>query len=129
MEKSDDEIVASIKKAALTRLMFFIFPSFPFVYLLRYYGAIDRDQLYVAFLLLSVIAKLLFVSALVEEQVTAMNEMKARILTAATANESRRTFLRYVFHELRIPLNTITMGIAVVEDRKGTIDICVSNYI
>ena len=53
-----------------------------------------------------------------------MNEMKARILTAATANESRRTFLRYVFHELRIPLNTITMGIAVVEDRKGTIDIC-----
>ena len=125
VEKSDDEIVASIKKAALTRLMFFIFPSFPFVYLLRYYGAIDRDQLYVAFLLLSVIAKLLFVSALVEEQVTAMNEMKARILTAATANESRRTFLRYVFHELRIPLNTITMGIAVVEDRKGTIDICI----
>ena len=119
MEKSDDEIVASIKKVALTKLMFILFPAFPLAYLLRLYGAIDRDQLYVAFLLLSVTAKLLFVSSLVEEQVTAIDQMQARTMTVATANESRRTFLRYVFHELRIPLNTITMGIAVVEDRRG----------
>ena len=29
--------------------------------------------------------------------------------------ESRRQFLRYIFHEVRVPLNTLTMGISVLK--------------
>lgn len=122
LRRRDDEIIASVKKTALMRLMFFIFPIFPLAYLLKFCGVIDRDQLYVTFVLLSVIAKHLFVSSLVDIQISATDDINSRMAAEAMANESRRIFLRYVFHELRIPLNTITMGMAIIEDRRGGID-------
>lgn len=115
----DEDLVAATKKASLTRLIYIIFPTFPISYLFGYFGTIDRDELYVAFVLLSVTAKLLFVSALIDEQVSVTEKIKTRREAERMVNETRRSFLRYVFHELRIPLNTITMGMAVIEDDKG----------
>lgn len=37
-----------------------------------------------------------------------------------SANEARRAFLRYVFHEVRVPLNSITMGLYILNDELGT---------
>ena len=31
------------------------------------------------------------------------------------ANEAQRHFLRYVFHEVRVPLNTIRLGLETIE--------------
>ena len=118
---SDDELIAATKRKSLTRLIFILFPSFPVVYLLRYMNVINRDHLYVGFVLLSVLAKLCFVNYLVEAQLDVIGKINLRKHSEGIANETRRAFLRYVFHELRTPLNTLTMGMAVIDDEKGNI--------
>jgi hypothetical protein len=115
----DEDLMAATKKASLSRLINVVFPAFPILYLIGYFGKLNRDELYVGFVLLSVLAKLLFVSALIDEQVTVTEEIKMRNEAEIMVNETRRSFLRYVFHELRIPLNTITMGMAVIENNRG----------
>lgn len=115
----DDDIMAATKKASLSRLINVVFPTFPILYLVGYFGRLDRDELYVGFVLLSVLAKLLFVSALIDEQVMVTEKIKMRNEADDLVNDTRRSFLRYVFHELRIPLNTITMGMAVIENNRG----------
>lgn len=115
----DEDLVAATKKASLSLLINIIFPTFPILYFIGYFGRLNRDQLNVGFALLSVLAKLLFVSALIDEQVTITEEIKTRKEAEIMVNETRRSFLRYVFHELRIPLNTITMGMAVIENDRG----------
>lgn len=114
-KKKDADLVTATKKVSLLRLIYIIFPAFPIVYLFAYYEKLDRDQLNVAFVLLSVAAKLLFVGALIEEQISVTEHIRCRRDAESMVNETRRTFLRYVFHELRIPLNTITMGMAIIE--------------
>jgi signal transduction histidine kinase len=115
----DEDLMAATKKASLSRLINVVFPAFPILYLVGYFGKLNRDELYVGFVLLSVLAKLLFVSALIDEQITVTEEIKMRNEAEIMVNETRRSFLRYVFHELRIPLNTITMGMAVIEKNRG----------
>jgi two-component system sensor histidine kinase/response regulator FitF len=35
------------------------------------------------------------------------------------ANEARRSFMKYLFHEVRTPLNSISMGIELIEESRG----------
>jgi signal transduction histidine kinase len=55
------------------------------------------------------ISKVLFII------ITSLESYYVRVLLEKKANESRQQFLRYVFHEVRVPLNTITMGLAVMK--------------
>lgn len=70
----------------------------------------DRDEVVVANMLIGLITKLFFVSTLSMESVVMQFASERKV------NDRRRQFLRYVFHEVRVPLNTITMGITVLKD-------------
>jgi signal transduction histidine kinase len=120
---SDDEIIAESKKIFLTRLICAVFPQFPIIYLFGFFRILNRDQLYVAFVMLSVAAKLLFVSALVDEQIHVTEQIRVHREAETKFNDTRRSFLRYLFHELRTPLNTITLGMAVIENNRGEVTI------
>ena len=39
--------------------------------------------------------------------------------TFRNITESRRNFLKYIFHELRSPLNSLTIGIEILENCDG----------
>ena len=71
---------------------------------------LDRDEVVVANMLIGLVVKLVFVSTLSLESVVMQFASERKV------NERRRQFLRYVFHEVRVPLNTITMGITVLKD-------------
>jgi signal transduction histidine kinase len=59
-----------------------------------------------------IFAKLVFVG------VMSMESTVLELASEQLAGESRRQLMRYLFHEVRDPLNTITMGIvALKEDR------------
>ena len=66
--------------------------------------------------LLFVAGKLYFLEVLMSYTMLRENTMEAQILADIRANEARNTFLRYVFHEMRVPLNTVSMGLAIVSD-------------
>ena len=61
-------------------------------------------------MLASVLLKMVLVSVLSLESVILQFASEKKV------SDSRREFLRYVFHEVRVPLNTITMGIAILKD-------------
>lgn len=71
---------------------------------------LDRDEVVVANMLIGLVTKLIFVSTLSMESVVMQFASERKV------NDRRRQFLRYVFHEVRVPLNTITMGITILKD-------------
>ena len=112
-------IAAANRRKALIVLVAVLFPLFPVIYLLGWLRAFDRDQVAIAYVVVSVVAKLLFVSSLIDTQVYLSDSLEADRKTEKIVQDSRRDFLRYVFHELRIPLNTMTIGIGFIEEDKG----------
>ena len=55
------------------------------------------------------VLKFVFVSAISLEATMLQMAAERRL------NESRRQLINYIFHEVRVPLNTITMGISVLK--------------
>ena len=105
----------------LIALIAIIFPLFPFINLLGWVHVLDRDQTAIGYVLVSLLAKLLFVSTLSDSQVHLTDSMDIQRQTERLTQDSRRDFLRYVFHELRIPLNTLTIGIGMLLEDKDTL--------
>ena len=71
---------------------------------------IDRDQSVVANMVLGLFLKMVLVCVLSLESVILQLASERKI------NETRKNFLRYVFHEVRVPLSTLTMGISVLKE-------------
>ena len=112
-------IAAANRQKALIVLVAILFPLFPVIYLLAWLHVFDRDKVAIAYVFVSVVAKLLFVSSLIDTQVHMSDSLEADRKTEKLVQDSRRNFLRYVFHELRIPLNTLTIGIGFIQEDKG----------
>jgi len=119
---SDKSLFISATRNTLLMLTCGILPIVPILYLCRLYHLIDRDQLDVSNVLVNVFVYLIFLNSLVDEQINVAEKIKSREEAELLANETRRTFLRYVFHELRIPLNTVTMGMTLMENIDSSIE-------
>ena len=99
------------KKLALQLLYFF--PSFLIVYLLSLSRAINHDTTAVLFMVCNTSTKIVFVAILMASHV----EVLYVLFVAEThLNDAKRAFLRYIMHEVRVPLNSITMGIGLLEE-------------
>lgn len=98
-----------------------VFPLFPLIYFLGWRHMLDRDQVAIGYILVSLTSKLLFVSTLLDAQVYLTDSMENQQQTENFAQSSRQDFLRFVFHELRIPLNTLTIGIGLLSEEKNTL--------
>jgi signal transduction histidine kinase len=101
---------------SLFRFTWAILPLLPILLYIYDKRIINRDQLQIAYIILTLFAFWIFLNAIVEDQIHVAQKIRFREEAETLANATRRTFLRYVFHELRIPLNTVTMGMAVLEN-------------
>ena len=45
----------------------------------------------------------------------ALQEVEKALAEEKRANEARREFMKYIFHEVRTPLNSLTMGLDILE--------------
>ena len=103
--------VKTRKKLAWQLLCFF--PSFPIVYFLSLRRIISHDMTVVLFMVCNISTKIIFVAILMAAHV----EVLYMLFIAEThLNASKRAFLRYVMHEVRVPLSSITMGIGLLEE-------------
>ena len=99
-----------IKKRRLTFLLFSLLPSFPIVYALAASGALSPDAALVCFRVCSMSTKVFYVIVMMNAHTDLTH-----LLANADLNETRRAFLRYVMHEVRIPLNSVSAGIGVMK--------------
>ena len=94
----------------------FILPLYTVNYLLAWGKIINAAVTIAVYQVLSVATKGLFSSVTMDIHFdllvaarTSLSEENDRL-----ASESRRAFLKYIFHELRSPLNSLTIGIEIL---------------
>jgi hypothetical protein len=97
-------LAQSAKKRALSRLVILLMPLFPLVNILQYTHVFDRDEGFIAYELLGVVAKLLFLSTMSDAHISLSQTVSILRLSAEeAANATRRTFLRYVSVRIHAP--------------------------
>lgn len=108
------------------------FPLFPTAFFSAIFGLIDNTQLSLANGILNFATKALFSAILMYGHLECLNPTRFQYLAEKRANDARRVFLRYVFHEVRSPLNSMTLGVHVLQsypelminsDCKDTLDL------
>jgi two-component system sensor histidine kinase BarA len=99
------------------------FALFPVNYLLSHYGWLTPGETIGVFEVLSVATKSLYVAVIMDVHLEMLIQTQRALTEEQRANDARRAFLKYIFHEVRTPLNSLTMGIELLQrsdDLKGT---------
>ena len=107
------------RRSRLCRTFLYVVTLHVVVYLVAVTGLIDHNTTLVGLLISDVWAKLFVTVAATEEHADVLNPLVYDLIQERTANEARREFLRYIFHEVRVPLNTVTMGIEILSKSEG----------
>jgi hypothetical protein len=95
------EITSIIKMRSMSLLILLNYPAFAMVHLFGYMGILDRDGVFIGYQFFGVFTKILFVGNLTEAHLGMFELRNLQISALKVANETRRNFLRFVFHEVR----------------------------
>ena len=104
-----------VKQHRLVLWITFTMPLFPLTYLLAAVRVINQEQSAMVFITLSMLIKGIYAAVLMDLNADALVTYKWRLRLELGANDSRRAFMKYIFHEVRTPLNSISMGIDILE--------------
>jgi signal transduction histidine kinase len=114
---------------SLATWMAIVCPLFPLNYLLAATKVIGPGESVGVFLLLTLLLKAFFAASLADAHTLSLIDRQKELEKNAIdkifydlekeryANESRRTFFKFLFHEVRTPLNTLTIGIELLSTR------------
>lgn len=92
-----------------------IIPLFPLWYMIVVFGGVDRATTISIFQVLTFFSKATFSVIVTDTHIQLLSPAIRALIEERRANEARRAFLRYIFHEVRTPLNSLTMGIDILE--------------
>jgi signal transduction histidine kinase len=84
------------------------------IHLLAVSHVLSASQAYVCFVACNVYSNALCVHALSDNYSRLAHSLTTVATAAAQANASRSQFLRYIFHEIRNPLNSLSLGLLSV---------------
>eukprot|EP01036_Dinobryon_divergens_P033635 gene33635-biopygen26630 len=73
-------------------------------------------------MLLSLVLQGFFAAAVANAHTHALLEVQQDLDRERLSNQARRDFLKYLFHEVRTPLNSLTMGIELLKAKKEGLD-------
>ena len=93
-------------------------PLFGLTYLLAATGVISLEATAALFQVFSMVIKGLYGAVLVNLEADAVVLSHGTLQQEIAANISRRSYLKYVFHEVRNPLNSLVLGIDILEQGK-----------
>lgn len=93
------------------------FSLFPVAYYLRLIGIIDDDIWHISIVLLNYLSKCLFAILTTDCHIEMLDSSRVLLMEEKKrSEESRMMFLRYVFHEVRVPLNSVSLGVQLLND-------------
>jgi signal transduction histidine kinase len=91
-----------------------ILPLFVIVYFMALFGLIDTATTVATFQVGSVLSKGLFAGFTMDFHLELLVATEQGLIQQERMNNARRTFLKYIFHEVRNPLNSLTVGIKLL---------------
>lgn len=112
------KILLASRKATLCLGLGLMLPAFGLIYILALSRVFSPETTWVAFNGLSAFTKLVFSSLCMDSHLEISHPAIGLIDAENFSSTSRRAFLRYVFHEVRVPLNSLSLGIQILADRE-----------
>jgi signal transduction histidine kinase len=103
------------KRYNLVMWLTIVLPLYTVNYLFALFGTINAAQTIVIYQILSVLTKGLFAAATMDIHLDLLFNAEKLLVEEQRANDARRAFMKYIFHEVRTPLNSLTMGIDLLE--------------
>jgi len=88
-------------------------------YMMAYRRAISGTITVLMFQFLSMATKGIYAAVLLDTHKDALIFAELALDEERRANESRREFLKYLFHEVRTPLNSLSIGIEILDHGKN----------
>ena len=95
----------------ITTCITILFPCYVVNYLISTASLIDYYQTIIIYQALSLLTKGLFVSFMMDIHLNVLVDIDKALLREKYANETRRSFMKYIFHEVRTPLNSFSIGV------------------
>lgn len=104
------------RKIMLLKCLLVLLPPFPIIYVLSMFHVISSNARDAVLLIASAVAKMLFASICTDARLEITHPSVYMLEVQEKANVEKRSFLRYIFHEMRVPLNTISLGVQHLTD-------------
>jgi len=99
------------KHRQLAMVITVVYPVFPLLYFLMMGKVIDASFNVAACHVFSMLSKGLFSLIAMDIHLTMNLELEKALAEERRANDARRAFMKYIFHEIRTPLSSLTMGV------------------
>jgi signal transduction histidine kinase len=107
---------AIIIKRKMSITLCLIMPLFAIVYVLAIMKVLDKNSTLACYLTLDVLAKGLVAFAAMDSHMAILFGVRAELESELAFNKRRRDFMKYMFHETRIPLNAFSMGLDALDN-------------
>ncbi len=95
-------------------LIAFLLPVFGSIYILQYSQIISVETSHLLLHFANVLSKVGLNIFLCEAHLEMLNPREYNLITEKKANDVKRAFIRYIFHEVRSPLNSILIGLSTL---------------
>ena len=92
-----------------------VIPIFPAIYFMSMAGSISDDVTFSLFMAADVALKVVFTMVATDAHLEVIPPSTLLLVAEMHANEARKGFLKYVFHEVRVPLNSVSLGIDLLQ--------------
>ena len=105
------------RKLLCAGFMNYFFTLFPVAYFLKCADIIDHDTFYVTFCILNFLCKGIFATLVTDSHSELLDPKTFLLFSEKERMETaRRAFMKYVFHEIHVPLKSVTLGLKLLQD-------------
>jgi signal transduction histidine kinase len=108
----------AMKQRNAAYVLVFIFPVYVVVYFLALADAMDEAMTIVGFQVLSVITKAFFAASVMETHTELLDPSTKALIEQKRKHEARRDFLRHICQVVSTPLNSLALGIDILESSR-----------
>lgn len=103
------------KKFCATIYLSVALPLFPIIFLLGWSKVVDTVNVVTIVTAMNFLCKHVFALILTEFHMDKLDINRVAVMGEKAADTARNQFVRYVFHEVRVPLNSLTMGLHLLK--------------
>jgi len=108
------------RKLICAGFMNFFFTLFPVAYFLRCIDIIDHDIFYLSFVFLNFMCKGIFATLLTDSHSELLDPKTFLLFSEKQRMEvKRKTFMRYIFNEVRVPLKSVLLGLQILDESQA----------
>lgn len=116
------DLYLSVRKRKLlcAGFMNYFFTLFPLAYYLKTADIIDHDTFFVIFCLLNFLCKGIFASLVTDAHSELLDPKTFLLFSERERMElSRKAFVRYVYHEIHVPLRSVSLGLMLLNESEN----------